>query len=97
MKKRLYARYNGPEGYTHDVVKFKHAEMEGELVRGELYVVENVRAGSAFTAITLQGVSSKYKELNSVAFDFAITRDGHLVRHNIYNDKEFNPYLSNEK
>ena len=91
--KRLYAGYNGVNNCDFDWERFKAAEKEGELSVGELYVVEEVAMGQSSTDITLQGVDKKYACLNSVPFDFAVMKKGQLKAHDIYEDKEFNPYL----
>ena len=92
MKKRLYAIYQGPAGYDKDKRDFEKLEKTGELQIGKIYVVKKVDMKASMTHIDLEGVSGK--RLNSVAFDFYYMINNKLEEHDIYDDKKYNPYLS---
>ena len=89
--KRLYAIYKQAAGYEADAREFEELEQKGELIPGEIYVVEDISMSSSMTRIDLQGVSEK--SLNSVAFKFFRMDDKKLVQHDIYKDPEYNPYI----
>lgn len=89
MAKRLYARYNGVDNDA-EWNEFREAEKKGDLMVGELYVVEKVYMGRYQTEIKLQGINHLF---NSVRFDFAVMKNGQLTAHHIQNDKDYNPYL----
>lgn len=93
MKKRLYAIYKHPAGYEGEKMLFVSAEKEGELERGQLYVVEDVKMGNYFTFITLQGLPNRYKMLNSVAFNFFVMENNKVTPHDIFSDPEYNHYV----
>ena len=90
-KKRLYAIYNGPEGYSGDKENFKKLEEDGELQVGELYVVSKVDIDACFSTISLEGVSNK--SLNSVAFNIFSMEKGKLTEYDIFEDKDLNPFV----
>ena len=92
MRKRLYAIYKHPAGYEGEKMLFVSAEKEGQLQRGQLYVVEEVKMGNYSTLITLQGLPNRYKMLNSVAFNFFVMENNRVKTHDIFSDPEYNPY-----
>ena len=88
--KRLYARYNGPEGWDHDKAEFEQLETEGQLKKGELYLLKSVYVMSSSTKIELQGVDG---ELNSIAFDIFEMKNGQLAEYDILEDAKLNPFV----
>ena len=91
--KRLYAVYQGPAGYTFDKKKFMELEKSGNLEQGELYVVKQVFMGPSRTLIELEGLNKIL--LNCVSFEFYYMNNNKLEEHDIFEDEEFNPYLTN--
>lgn len=91
--KKLYARYNHPSGQDHDVKLFLKAEQMNFLKRGQLYQVEKLKMMAFSTQVDLVGVPAPYTHLNSVAFDFYISKNGQFEPHNIFEDPEFNHSL----
>ena len=91
--KKLYARYNHPSGQTHDVELFIKAEQMNFLRRGCFYEVQRLKMKAFSTEIDLAGVPAPFMRLNSVAFDFYISKNGQMQKHNIFEDPEFNPVL----
>ena len=91
--KKLYAKYLHPAGQSHDVALFQKAEQMKFLRRGKLYQVESLRMMAFSTQVNLVGVPVPYRHLNSVAFDFYISKNGQLQPHNIFDDPEYNHYL----
>ena len=91
--KKLYARYNHPEGHDYEIELFQKAEGLNFLRRGCFYEVENLKMRAFSTEIDLVGIPAPYKHLNSVAFDFYILKNGQFKPHNIFNDPEYNHYL----
>ena len=91
--KKLYARYNHPSGQDHDVKLFLKAEQMKFLRRGQLYQVEKLKMMAFSTQVDLVGVPAPYTKLNSVAFDFYISKNGQMQPHNIFDDPEYNRYL----
>ena len=91
--KNLYVKYLHPAGQDHEVELFKKAEQMNFLERGHMYQVQKLKMGAFSTKISLVNVPGPFTELNSVAFDFYITKDGQLQKHDIFSDPEYNPAL----
>ena len=104
--KRLYAIYQGCEELLgSDKKQFQELEKANILQKGELYTVANVDMRSSHTDIALEELyyderldemRHHIEGLNSVAFEFYQMEKGQLVEHDIYEDKRYNPYLSDE-
>lgn len=81
----LYAKFIRYGGYDCEIEsEKKHLEI------GKVYEVECVRMGQSHTSIYLIG---KRIPFNSVCFRFYKLIDDQMVEHDIYRDKEYNPYL----
>lgn len=97
VKTVLYAQYKGPAGFESDEKDFSKLEQAGKLEVGTYYKVKKISMGSSRTYITIADINT---ELNSVAFEFfdvTLTDKNVPIKkqeHDIYNDKEINPYMS---
>ncbi|AWD90575.1 hypothetical protein KNT87_gp285 [Erwinia phage Cronus] len=85
IKMTLYAKFVSPtSGYAHDQKKVEDFELNSMLV------VDSISMGQSSTTITLAGLQGGF---NSVHFEFYKQVDDELVKHNIYRDPEYNPYI----
>lgn len=86
--KVLYARVehpnNGYEGYKEAIEKLDHERF---------YEVKKVAMGQSSTSIMLDFAEVRIW-LNSSNFEFYLKDDeGKYIPHNIFSDKDYNPYL----
>lgn len=86
IKMTLYAKFVSPtSGYAHNQKKVEDFELNSMLV------VDGVSMGQSSTTITLAaGLQGGF---NSVHFEFYKQVDDELVKHDIYRDPEYNPYI----
>lgn len=87
--KVLYARVehpnNGYEGYKEAISKLDHEKF---------YEVKKVSMGQSSTSIMLEFAEVRIW-LNSSNFEFYLKDDeGKYIPHNIFGDKDYNPYLA---
>lgn len=81
----LYAKFTCPDaGYYNDCKKVENFEV------GQKFQVTEVSMGQSSTSIKLYGFSCYF---NSVHFEFYKQVDDELVKHDIYSDPEYNPYI----
>lgn len=82
----LYAKFVRPTaGYDSDVEKAKALTLD------TFYKVTSIDMGSSHTEIILEDQGKTY--WNSVHFEFYKEVDGSKIRHDIFSDPKYNPYL----
>lgn len=89
--KELYAKYVEPNaGFDYN-----KKDCENFLVLNQYYKVEKVNMGQSSTSIHLKGISCC--TFNSVNFSFYLLKDGKFIKHDIFKDEDYNPYLPKTK
>ncbi len=87
--KILYARVEHPDNCFE---QYKYAI--NKLYKDRFYEVKRVAMGQSSTSIMLDSAEVRIW-LSAASFEFYLKdKDGSYIQHNIYNDKDYNPYLT---